>query len=184
MRSTSTWTKAEAAALWWDGVARKHCSPSHGRARQRPEAPGFSRVPRRLAGWAAGSRRLSLPETEKVPRSPQHRSWPSVLTVQKERRARAMRTGSLAFPAMSEGCGGCIFRRVLSFSWTAYRVRTAPLRVCGSQESLLNTAHPTTKHRAGQWRDFHCNTSSCLWGWGGRHQDNVLFVTVNEWLCY
>lgn len=50
MRSTSPWTKAEAAASWWDGVARKHCSPSHDRPRQRPEAPGFSRVPRRLAG--------------------------------------------------------------------------------------------------------------------------------------
>lgn len=58
MRSASIWTKAEAAASWCDGIARKHCSTSHGRARQRPEAPGFS-----TAGWLGT----------------QHRSWPSML---------------------------------------------------------------------------------------------------------
>lgn len=174
-RSTSTWTKTEVAASWWDRVARKQCSTSHGRARQRPEAPGLSRVPRRLADWG-------------LRKSPGLLNTEADLACLQSRKKGELGPGGLAlqqrFSGLSSNVRGCIFRRVLSFSCTAWRVRTAPLSVCGSQESLLITAHQTTKHRAGQGRDFHCNTSSCLWGQGGRYQGNVLLVTVNEWFCY
>lgn len=136
MRNTSTWTKAEAAASWWNGVARKHCSTRHSRARQRPEVPGLSRVPRRLADWGL-RKSLSLLNTEAD----------LALTVQSRKKGE-LGPGGLAlqqrFSGLSSNVRGCIFRRVLSISCTAYRVRTAPLSVCGSQESLLITAHQTT----------------------------------------